>query len=421
MWGIGRLNEGHVGGESGARAVRPKVGRRSRMGSIGRYIFRTTIGAFLLVLISLTSAIWLTQALRDVDLMTGQGQTILAFIGITSLIIPGLVMVIAPVALVVAASYILHKLATDSEIIVMHGAGMRPWGLLTPFIVVTVLASLALSMIGAVVAPESLRLLRRWVAEVRADLVSNIVQPGRFTAIEQGLAFYIRERRPNGLLAGLLMDDRRDPAIRVTIVAELGEMVKNENGNFLLLQNGSIQRYETKQRDPNIVVFDRYAFDLSQFGSKTQIVKFSVRERYLWQLLSPDPNDPLYRDQPGQFRAELHDRLLGPVYPFAFVLIAYAFLGAPRTTRQSAAWSLTAVILSVSGLRLIGFACTVFTIKYPIAVLVQYTTVAGSIAASLFVISRGLIIEPPAFLTRSVDAVTEWFARRMGAQRKLAQ
>jgi lipopolysaccharide export system permease protein len=391
------------------------------MGSIGRYIFRTTIGAFLLVLISLTSAIWLTQALRDVDLMTGQGQTILAFIGITSLIIPGLVMVIAPVALVVAASYILHKLATDSEIIVMNGAGMRPWGLLTPFIVVTVLASLALSMIGAVVAPESLRLLRRWVAEVRADLVTNIVQPGRFTAIEQGLAFYIRERRPNGLLAGLLMDDRRDPAIRLTIVAELGEMVKNENGNFLLLQNGSIQRYETKQRDPNIVVFDRYAFDLSQFGSKAQIVKFSVRERYLWQLLSPDPNDPLYRDQPGQFRAELHDRLLGPVYPFAFVLIAYAFLGAPRTTRQSAAWSLTAVILSVSGLRLIGFACTVFTIKYPIAVLVQYTTVAGSIAASLFVISRGLIIEPPAFLTRSVDAVTEWFARRMGAQRKLAQ
>ena len=76
------------------------------MGSIGRYIFRTTFGAFLLVLVSLTSAIWMTQALRDVDLMTGQGQTILAFIGITSLIIPQLVMVIAPVALVVAV--VLH-------------------------------------------------------------------------------------------------------------------------------------------------------------------------------------------------------------------------------------------------------------------------------------------------------------------------
>ena len=346
--------------------------------------------------------------------MTGQGQTILAFLGITSLIVPQLVTVIAPVALVVAVAHNLHKLATDSEIIVMNGAGMRPLRLLTPFVVVTILAAIMVSTISSYIAPESLRLLRRWVSEVRADLVSNIVQPGRFTAIEQGLAFYIRERRPNGLLAGLLMDDRRDPLVRVTIVAELGEMVKNENGNYLLLQNGSIQRHEAKQRDPSIVVFDRYAFDLSQFGGAPAVVKYSVRERYLWQLIWPDPSDPLYKEEPGDFRAELHDRLLAPLYPFSFVLIAFAFLGAPRTTRQSAAWSLSAVILSVAWLRLIGFACTVLTVKYPIAVLVQYMAVFGAIGASLYAISSGLIIEPPAILTKAVGNVRQRFARRTG-------
>ena len=40
------------------------------MGSVGRYIFRTTFGAFMLVLVSLTAVIWLTQALRDIDLVT---------------------------------------------------------------------------------------------------------------------------------------------------------------------------------------------------------------------------------------------------------------------------------------------------------------------------------------------------------------
>ena len=58
------------------------------MGSISRYIFRTTLGAFLVVLVSLTAVIWVTQALRDIDIMTSQGQTILVFIGITALIIP---------------------------------------------------------------------------------------------------------------------------------------------------------------------------------------------------------------------------------------------------------------------------------------------------------------------------------------------
>src|SRR6185436_16112139 len=120
------------------------------------------------VLVSLTACIWITQALRDVDLMTSQGQTVLVFIGITSLIIPHLVLVIAPIALVVAVAHNLHKLTTDSEIIVMNGAGMRPWRLLQPFIAVTVIASMLLVAIGAYVAPESLRMLRRWISEVRA-------------------------------------------------------------------------------------------------------------------------------------------------------------------------------------------------------------------------------------------------------------
>jgi len=383
------------------------------MGSIGRYIFRTTFGAFLMVLVSLTGCIWITQALRDVDLMTSQGQTVLVFIGITSLIIPHLVLVIAPVALVVAAAHSLHKLTTDSEIIVMNGAGMKPWRLLQPFVAVTLIVSALLLINTAYVAPESMRMLRRWLTEVRTDLVSNIVQPGRFIAIEPGLAFNIRERRANGLLVGILMDDRRDATQRVTILAERGEIVKNSNGNFLLLETGSIQRHEQNQRDPNIVQFDRYAFDLSQFAS-SQAVKYTVRERYLSQLISPEPDDQLAIEQPGQFRAELHDRILAPIYPIAFMLIAFAFLGAPRTTRQSAMWSITGVIFAVSALRLTGFACTVMSIKHPIAVVFQYLAVAGVCAASLFAIGRGTIIEPPAFLIKAVDAIAAWLTSRAG-------
>lgn len=390
------------------------------MGSIGRYIFRTTLGAFVLVLVGLTAAIWLTQALRDVDLMTNQGQSALVFIGITSLVIPPLVLVIAPVALVVAVSHSLHRLGTDSEIIVMNGAGMRPWRLLQPFVAVTMVASIMLIANSAYVAPESMRTLRRWLTEVRTDLVSNIVQPGRFTAIEAGLAFNIRERRPNGLLVGIMLDDRRDPSQRVTILAERGEIVKNSNGNFLLLENGSIQRHEHSQRDPNIVQFDRYAFDLSQFAS-TQTVRYTVRERYLWQLIKPDADDQLAVDQPGQFRAELHDRVLAPIYPIAFMLIAFAFLGAPRTTRQSATWSISGVIGAVALLRLTGFACGVFSIKHPVAIVFQYLAVAGVCAACLVAIGRGSIIEPPPLLVKTVEQITAWFASRAGWLMRPAQ
>ena len=84
------------------------------MGSIDRYIFRTTLASFAVVLVSLTGVIWITQALRGIDLMTSQGQTILTFLGITSLVIPALVLIISPIALMIAISHTLNKLATDS-------------------------------------------------------------------------------------------------------------------------------------------------------------------------------------------------------------------------------------------------------------------------------------------------------------------
>ena len=90
-------------------------------------------------------------------------------------------------------------------------------------------------------------MLRDWLTEVRADLVSNIVQPGRFTTIEQRRHVPYPRAAPNGQLVGIFLDDRRDPTERITVLAEHGEILKNDNGTFLVLQNGSVQRHEVKR------------------------------------------------------------------------------------------------------------------------------------------------------------------------------
>ena len=392
--------------------VMPDQGTMLRMGSINEYILRTTLGAFLIVLVSLTAVIWITQALRDIDIMTSQGQTILVFVGITGLIIPLLILVIAPIALLIAVAHVLNKLSNDSEIIVMNAAGMSPWVLFRALMTAALVVSLLVGAISAYFAPKGLRMLRDWLTEVRANVVSSIVQPGRFTTIENGVTIHIRERRPNGQLAGIFLDDRRNLNERITVLSEIGELLDNESGTYLVLQKGVVQRQEPSQRDPAMVVFDRYAFDLSQFASGAQSAKYSIRERYLWQLLFPDPKDQFYVEQPGQFRAELHDRLMAPLYPIAFVVIAYAYLGAPRTTRQSRSLSMLGAIGGVALLRLIGFASTVFGAAMPWVLALQYLILAAAIGAGLYVIRRGLIIEPPVFISDWFAALIERLGRR---------
>jgi lipopolysaccharide export system permease protein len=376
--------------------------RSATMSSIDRYIFRTTLASFALVLVSLTGVIWITQALRGIDLMTSQGQTILTFLGLTSLAIPVLVLIIAPIALMIAISHTLNKLATDSEIIVMNAAGLSPIRLFRPFFYATVVVALLVAFIASYLAPDAMRRGKRWDAEITADVLANILQPGRFAQLDQNLTVRVRERQPGGLLVGIFIDDRRDPKERVSIVADHGTVLKNDSGSFLILEDGNLERFEVGKPDPALVAFRRYAFDMSKFSNQGHDVIYGIRERYLWELISPPPDDPMYRQMAGAFRAELHDRLTSPLYPFAFAALTFAFLGTPRTTRQSRNFSMGSSIMAVFGLRMAGFACTVMAVKSDLAAPFQYVMLAAAIAASLWIIVGGIVIEPPAALLEAI-------------------
>jgi lipopolysaccharide export system permease protein len=381
------------------------------MGSIGWYVFRTTMVAFLITLVSLTVVIWFTQAMRDFDLITSQRQTLFVFVGITGLIIPLLVMMLAPIALVMAAAHTLNKLSSDSEIIVMNAAGMSPWRLLGPFMASACVVSVLVAIIAAYVSPLSLRALRDWAAQVRADILTNIVQPGRFTTVSGNLTFHIADRKPDGMLEGIFVDDGRDPKEHSTYLAEHGEIVKNENGSFLGMEGGSIQRVAAGERDPRIIVFDRYAFDLSKFTTGPQNSTYTVREKFIWELMRPRYDDALYLAQPDQYRSELCDRLATPLYPLTFIILAFAFLGPPQTTRQSRTLALLAMIGAVSLLRLVGFVSVIVGVRVPGVLAVQFVALIGSMIAGIWQISRGQAIEPALIVSRIATAIGDRVAR----------
>jgi lipopolysaccharide export system permease protein len=348
--------------------------------------------------------------LRGIDLMTSQGQTIITFLGLTSLVIPALVLIIAPVALMIAISHTLNKLATDSEIIVMNAAGFSPFRLFRPFVYATIVVALLVAFIAAYLAPDGMRRIKQWDAEITADVLTNVLQPGRFAQLDQNLTIRIRERAPGGLLLGIFIDDRRDPKERVSIVADHGTVVQNGSNSFLVLEDGNLEKFEAGKRDPAIVAFGRYAFDMSKFSQHGDVA-LGIRERYLWELLAPDENDPMYKQLPGQFRAELHDRFMSPIYPFAFAALTFAFLGAPRTTRQSRNFSVGGSIIAVFGLRMAGFACSVMAVNSPMAAAVQYAMLFAAIGVGLWIIIAGVVIEPPPALMEAINKSNERLLR----------
>jgi lipopolysaccharide export system permease protein len=356
-----------------------------------RYVFRQTSGALLLVLLSLTGIVWISLALRELNVVTGQGQSALTLIKMTTLGLPSFVAVIAPFALLITSIHTLNRLNSDSEIIVLTASGATAWTIVKPLVTLGLIVALLLSFVNHYAMPWSLRQLRDIVVEVRTDLLTQVIQPGRFSSPEAGLTFHIRERAADGTLRGLVMHDLRDAKQAQSYLADKGVLVKDDSGAYLFMMDGHILRRAGGITVPTqIIAFDKYAVDLDRLEERAVgPPDLKARERYYSELAYPNPKEASYKTELGRYRSELHERFSGALYPIAFVLMAIAVVGQAQSTRQNRNMRMGLCFLAGVGLRLTGLAVNNVVTLHAGFVPVLYLIPLAAIGLSLFLIVRG--------------------------------
>jgi lipopolysaccharide export system permease protein len=68
----------------------------------------------------------------------------------------------------------------------------------------------------------------------------------------------------------------------------------------------------------------------------------------------------------------------------------------------------------VFGLRMGGFACSVMTVKTPLAAAVQYGMLFAGIGVGLWLIVAGVVVEPPAAVLEFVNKTNARLSRLFG-------
>jgi lipopolysaccharide export system permease protein len=354
-----------------------------------KYVFRQAASSFLLILASLTGIVWIALALRQFNVVTSQGQDTWMLIRVTSLAVPNLMAIIAPFSLLIGALHTLNRLNTDSELIVLSAAGSTVWTVARPLLLLAVLVSIFLALVSHFAQPWSMRLLRDYMVQVRSDLLTQVIQPGRFSSPEQDLMFHIRDRSADGELLGLVMHDTRDKSQSQTYLAEHGTIVKQDDTAYLMMTTGHIIRRSDADGPPQIIAFDKYVVDLDRFEPQGDgSGELKPRERYWRELVHPGPDSKLFKSQPGQFRAEIHERLVTPLYPLAFAFLIIAFVGQARSTRSSRMQSLVLTFLLGATCRMAGLALNSAVSRNPTMLFALYGVPSAAIILSLIMIKR---------------------------------
>ena len=135
------------------------------------------------------------------------------------------------------------------------------------------------------------------------------------------MTFHIRERRPNGQLLGIFVDDRRNPEGAGDLPRRRRQdhqgRARHVPGAQERQRAAASQSEKENPRDPTIVNYDRYAFDLSRSDRPARPAHMSTRDRYIWELLwpttgtrrRPSPRQDAGRNARPDFRAVLSVRL----------------------------------------------------------------------------------------------------------------
>lgn len=299
---------------------------------IERYILRRASLMFVATLVPLLGIVWVTQALASVNLVTDSGQSIFAFLKLATLIIPSVIPIILPFALVIGVSQTLTVMNSDSELTVLNSAGASRITIIRPVMILAIAMSFVSFAVDNFAEPYSRMAVRKMIATAHADMLSAVVQENTFRKVADGLYVQVAERRNGGVLRGLFVADTRDPRFELVYYAREGAV--DENSSALVMKDGEVHR-KLPDGNVSIIKFDSYAFDLTDLTQSVGKSNIRAKDRDLFYLLDPDPADPQYKKNPGAFTAELHRRFTEWLLPAVFGLIALVVSADARSHREA--------------------------------------------------------------------------------------
>jgi lipopolysaccharide export system permease protein len=302
---------------------------------IERYLLRRMTVLFLAATGASLGIVWTVQALAKINLVTDTGQSIGTFLKLASLLLPTVIPIVLPFAVLIGITQTLTTMNTDSELAVIAASGARRSVIYRPGIFLALFVSATVAFVSHVVEPYSRQAVRAMVASANTDLLALAVQEGSFKRIEEDLYIQISERLPDGRLGGIFMADSRDPKVDLIYFAKTGFVTKNDQASLLVMNDGEAHRKDAKGGNFSIIRFNSYAFDLSALQKTAGGVVLHPKDRTTEYLLNPDKNDKLFQVEPQRYTGVLHKRLTVWIYPLVFALIALAVAGGARSHREA--------------------------------------------------------------------------------------
>lgn len=323
-----------------------------------RYILRQLVVALLFIVLALTGAVWLTQALRFLEFTISGGAPVGQFLVLAVYTLPPFLGVVLPLALCVAIVFIYNRLLNDSELTVMRAIGLSPVSLARPALGLGLVVALVVLVLEMVLTPRALWAFTELKNDLRTAVPVNLIRDGAFMEVARGVTVYIDERGRGGRLTGIYIHDARDPERIRTYTAATGLLQRTNEGPRIVVENTIVHQTDPDPQAVQVLSLPEYAIDLQTFIGERRPGRKDIDELTVPELIATAhaARADGHERHAQRLWSMVHKHLLMPIFALGMAWVSALLLLTARFSRHGQAGRIVvtvAVAGAIQGLALV--------------------------------------------------------------------
>jgi len=373
------------------------------MRTITWYILKQVTAAAILAAFALCLMVWLFRSLQIVDMVLNRGFPLTSFLYFASLQMPRFLLFVSPMAVFGAALFTYNRLTSDSELVILRSAGLSPFDLAKPAIILGLVATAAAFYLSLYLVPLTYSEYKELEIKYRHDLPRLLLQEGVFTPVGPGMTVFFRHIGEDGDLEDVLIHSNKNRDKPETFIARKGRLKESADGRWIAqLEYGSRQTLSLpgtkKACTPSDALAGRTDCEIPRFeylfGEKGDNIALNLlsgeykrdyispRERRFDELLNWPNYGPAVRPH---LRAELHYRLTTSLLPLTCGVLGITILLSGGFNRRGQFRPVLTAIVTVSAIIIFGHLVRNYTPRMPLLIPLMYANalipLAGALAA----------------------------------------
>ena len=260
---------------------------------------------FLLTILTISTIIWVLQAVNYLDFVIEDGHGFFVYFNFTLLSFPKIISRIYPFAVFLSFSYILLKYEDKNELIIFWNFGIKKIHFINFFINVSFFFVISSLLLNALIVPIAQDKARSFIRSSDLDFFESALKPKKFVDIVKNLTIYYEKKNENGELENIFLHDKSSQNDSQTTIAKTGKFEIREDKKILVLYDGkTINNINRKTSEFN---FSKTDFNISNFSTHTvtqqKIQETSTKKLLLCLLIIND----LIKDADGKIKPELNN------------------------------------------------------------------------------------------------------------------